>query len=440
MKHSLFFALAILLALCVLETGCRVKRRTRIIGAAATPAEKSDLVLVDVIRNGEAFTVTVRNDGPGASQPYNVRLTLDGTTKLRELPSLAVNETRVLDPITLSIPKTCLSGECEVCAVVDSNANDTETNETNNQLCVPVEFPDLVAANLDYRPDTCNGECFDQVQFDVTNVGGAPAGASVAQAVFETPDGPLVETRDVPPLGVGETFFIEISVSSTGRENVCITVDANAVVVESNEDNTICNEAPVTTVLAVDFEGGVPANVDVGGGALTPSQGYAPLGPPGNQFGETFLRGPTGNTITITFTDLPPHTSLSVDFLMAAIDSLDGTGSFPAGDFFRIDLDGQTIFRESFANATPDQIQSYVPPPGVELARRVDLGFTGPGGFYTDSAYDMSQDPAFDDFPHQGPTAVLTFTLEGGGVQDINDESWAIDNLRVTTGNTPRPR
>jgi hypothetical protein len=189
-------------------------------------------------------------------------------------------------------------------------------------------------------------------------------------------------------------------------------------------------------------DGGLPLGLDAGTGLLTPSQGYAPLGRPGNTFGETFLRSTTGNTITLTATGLPPHSSLSVHFLFAAIDSLDGTGSFPAGDFFRVDLDGTTIFRESFANATPSQIQSYVPPPdaGVVLARRVDLGFSGPGGFYTDSAYDLGRDPRFDDWPHNASTATVTFILEGGGVQSLADESWAIDNVTVLVGNAPRVR
>jgi hypothetical protein len=198
---------------------------------------------------------------------------------------------------------------------------------------------------------------------------------------------------------------------------------------------------PDASVLSVDFETVFPPDFDAGTALLTPSQGYAPLGTPGNTFGPTFLRAPTGNVITMTIPNLPPHTSLSLDFLFAAIDSLDGTGSFPAGDFFRIDLDGVTIFRESFANATPSQVQSYVPPvPAIVLARRVDLGFAGPGGFYTDSAYDMSLDPQFDDLPHTAPTATLVFVLEGAGVQALSDESWAIDNVRVTVGNTPRAR
>jgi hypothetical protein len=183
----------------------------------------------------------------------------------------------------------------------------------------------------------------------------------------------------------------------------------------------------------------LPPSVTPGDCKLTPSQGYEPLGPEGNKFGPTFLRCTTTNTFTLTLENLPTHTSLDIEFLFAAIDSLDGTGSFPAGDFFSVYVDNVVIFKESFANADASQIQSYMPPAGVTLARRVDLGFQGPGGYYTDSAYNMGADPTFKNIPHVGSKAVLKFTLEGGGVQGLNDESWAIDNLRVTTGNTPRP-
>jgi len=238
-------------------------------------------------------------------------------------------------------------------------------------------------------------------------------------------------------------------IGGDGGSDASVTMDATITADAATDATTSDNDGGVVeagsldagivpmTVLAVDFEGAIPDNVDVGGGTQTPSQGFAPLGPEGNTFGATFLRGPTGNTITISFSDLPAHGSISIDFLFAAIDSLDGTGAFPAGDFFRVDLDGLTIFRESFANALPNQIQSYVSPPGVELARHVDLGFAGPGSYYTDSAYNLGADPLFDNIAHTASTAVLSFTLEGAGVQDITDESWAIDNLRVTTGDVP---
>ena len=185
-----------------------------------------------------------------------------------------------------------------------------------------------------------------------------------------------------------------------------IVTDAAAGADANGGDAQVGADAPPPLVDAVgrvvdfDFEGeALPASVTPGTGVLTPSQAFAPLGPAGNTFGDTFLRSTTGNTVTV-FSDLPPHSAISVGFLFAAIDSLDGTGSFPAGDFMRIDVDGTTIFRESFANATPDQIQSYVPPAGGELARHEDLGFSGPGSFYTDSAYDMGVDPTFQNIAH----------------------------------------
>jgi len=186
------------------------------------------------------------------------------------------------------------------------------------------------------------------------------------------------------------------------------------------------------TVFSTDFNGALAPQVSPGTALLTGVQGYAGLGPAAAPFGGTFLRSATGNTVTLSLSGLPTHTTLSLSLLFAAIDSLDGTGVFPAGDFFKITLDGQQIFRESFANALDSQIQSYVPPPGVELARHVDLGFQGPGGFYRDSAYDFGADPQFAGIAHSASTAVLTFVIEGEGIQSLDDESWAMDNLKVT--------
>ncbi len=183
-----------------------------------------------------------------------------------------------------------------------------------------------------------------------------------------------------------------------------------------------------------DFDTAVPLEVAPGAvAARTPVQGFEGLGPAGEPFGGGFLRSATGNTVTLTLSGLPAHRSLSLGFLFAAIDSLDGAGSFPAGDYFKITLDGETIFREAFANAVTSQVQTYLPPPGVELARWQDLGFGGPGGYHTDSAYDLAADPRFQLLPHTAPEAVFTFEIEGAGIQGLDDESWAMDNLRVTS-------
>ena len=194
-----------------------------------------------------------------------------------------------------------------------------------------------------------------------------------------------------------------------------------------------------TQVFVTDFDTTIPVEISAGTATLTGVQGYSGLGPAGNQFGGTFLRSATGNVVTLTLNGLPEHTAISLDFLFAAIDSLDGTGTFPSGDFFNVTLDGVSVFRESFANALPSQIQSYVPPADVELARHVDLGFSGPGSFYTDSAYNLGADPVFHNLAHTGTQAIFTFQIEGVGIQDLNDESWAMDNLRVSVTAVPEP-
>ena len=193
-----------------------------------------------------------------------------------------------------------------------------------------------------------------------------------------------------------------------------------------------CSLAAPTVVFQTDFNGALATQITPGNALLTGVQNYAGLGPAGNQFGGNFLRSETGNIVTLKLTNLPTHDTISLAFLFAAIDSLDGTGTFPAGDFFKIVFDGATLFSESFANATDSQIQSYVAPAGVQLARRVDLGFSGPGGFYTDSAYDFGADPRFSNFAHSASSATIQFYIFGPGNQELSDESWAMDNLRVS--------
>lgn len=184
-------------------------------------------------------------------------------------------------------------------------------------------------------------------------------------------------------------------------------------------------------IFTTDFNGNLPAEITANQALLAGTQNFSGLGYPGNQFAGNFLRSPTANVVKLQLSELPAHTSLNISFLLAAIDSLDGEGSYPSGDYFTIKLDGVIIFRESLANALPSQVQTYVPAPGAQLARRIDLGFSGPGSYYTDSAYDFSLEPRLQDIPHSASSLTLEYSIEGVGVQSLEDESWAIDNLRV---------
>jgi hypothetical protein len=117
------------------------------------------------------------------------------------------------------------------------------------------------------------------------------------------------------------------------------------------------------TVFQSDFDGSLPEQIQPGAAQLTAVQGFAGLGPAGRTFNGNFLRSPTANKVTLQLIGLPSHSAVNLAFLMAAIDSLDGAGGFPSGDYFHIKLDGVTIFRESLANALPSQIQSYLTSP-----------------------------------------------------------------------------
>jgi len=162
-------------------------------------------------------------------------------------------------------------------------------------------------------------------------------------------------------------------------------------------------------------------------------QGYAGLGTGPNVFGGDFLRNtsvPEAKT-TLTLTGLPPHTSISLSFLLATIASWDGIGCF-AGvtDGFNVSVDGTTIFSEVFENSNCGA-QTYAPPVGVELARRASLGFNTALVYYGDSAYDMGLDPTFQNIPHTSSTLMIEWFTSGGGWQGGTDESWAIDNVQV---------
>jgi hypothetical protein len=112
------------------------------------------------------------------------------------------------------------------------------------------------------------------------------------------------------------------------------------------------------TVFQTDFEGSLPAEFSPGTATLTGVQGYAGLGPAGNQFSGNFLRSETGNHVTLSLTGLPAHDTITLEFLFAAIDSLDGTGVFPAGDFFQDRVRRsdalQRVVRERLTLADPE--------------------------------------------------------------------------------------
>jgi len=186
-------------------------------------------------------------------------------------------------------------------------------------------------------------------------------------------------------------------------------------------------------IFSTDFNSGVPSEF---AGVVTSEsvQGYADIGTGMNVFSGDFLRNSSIPPLptTLTLTGLPAHTSLDLHFLLAIIDSWDGTGASCCGiDRFTITMDGETIFTEVFNNVATGGVQSYIPPPGVELVRTVELGFRDIDVHDQDSGYDMAQDPTFANLPHTASTLTIEWYASGPGWQGDIDESWAIDNLEV---------
>lgn len=190
--------------------------------------------------------------------------------------------------------------------------------------------------------------------------------------------------------------------------------------------------AQAAPVFETDFESGMPIELTTGDGVLEPVQGFAGLGPSGSQFGGQFLRNASTNATILTLTGLPAHSAIDIEFLLAVIDSWDGSSAgFPSGDFFTVTVDGVPIFTESFVNSQAGFTQTYVAPSGGELAYKQNLGFTV-GFHHSDSAYDMALEPSFQGVPHSASTLTVVFSGSGTGYQGGTDESWAIDQLRVS--------
>jgi hypothetical protein len=191
-------------------------------------------------------------------------------------------------------------------------------------------------------------------------------------------------------------------------------------------------------VFNTDFESGIPAAFSAPGCVVEGVQGYAGLGTTGNQFGGSFLRYTTVSIVDtkLTLRNLPPHNDVTISFLLAVIDSWDGT------ELLKVSVDGTEVFSHWFQLATGDA-SSYVAPPGGLLSSGTNLGFSSGSYYARDRAYDLSVEPAFISIPHTADSLIVVWHLgavSGGAAQNWQgggDESWAIDNMRVSVSGTP---
>ena len=157
-------------------------------------------------------------------------------------------------------------------------------------------------------------------------------------------------------------------------------------------------------------------------------------------------------TATLTFSDLPPHTGIDIDFVLAAFDSIDGDDVIPDAELgnsnFIMKLDGETIYEERFNSGGAlanlefyesigelgnglnssinhrEQWNGDIDVGPIDEDDRTAIGWT------LDSAYDYSA--LFDE---DGEVAIehtadnLTLSFIHGLNSDANDEGLAIDSF-----------
>lgn len=116
--------------------------------------------------------------------------------------------------------------------------------------------------------------------------------------------------------------------------------------------------------------------------------------------------------------------TLRFDFF--AIDSWDGSATVLGPDWFKVSVNGATLFRETFTNHAGHA--QTAPPPTVGPTQ---LGFDDR---WNDSIY-RSITRTFRVEP--GVPIVITWADEG--LQGMNDESWGIDNVGVSYAVVPSP-
>ena len=171
-----------------------------------------------------------------------------------------------------------------------------------------------------------------------------------------------------------------------------------------------------------------------GGVFVDGTQGYGALPASGGKsFGTNLLRMGNG-TLNYTLTGLQAHTSVNVDWLLAAIDSLDGDDNYYGPDQITVSIDGSQIFTGNYRNCYNSGAGQSAPTSNRISGPTSLFNTADTNPCFYDSAYDMSLLPDFQNIAHTGSSLLLSFVVSG--LQGTGDESYGIDALSVTLNGT----
>lgn len=163
----------------------------------------------------------------------------------------------------------------------------------------------------------------------------------------------------------------------------------------------------------------------------TPTLNRTPVG------GRGFL-GRFGNEkVSLNLTRLPVHTNLVLSFDLLIVQTWDGNAS-PGPDIWELERgdDASLLLHTTFSNFRSNGRHQSFPenhPAGRHLAQSGASEVNTLGYDSGDAVYHLQFE-----FPHQ--TADLSLNFSAQGLQGLNDESWGLDNVRLSSGSPPQVR
>lgn len=191
----------------------------------------------------------------------------------------------------------------------------------------------------------------------------------------------------------------------------------------ANTAGTVANGSGPQAVTNVDSPNGKQRFLgEFGGPVIIAAPPYDP---------QHFVR--VDETVTLTLTQLKPHSMVTLGFDLYVLKSWDGNNPNYGPDRWSLRVEGgATLLDTTFSNnfktdANNLSLQNYPAPnslPQTSAMAVNSLGYT----FFGDSTYRLTFT-----FPHTSDTLVLRFSsslFEGKGT---DDESWGLDNVRVST-------
>lgn len=198
-----------------------------------------------------------------------------------------------------------------------------------------------------------------------------------------------------------------------------------------------------TVVFLEDFSSGSASSAFGGVTTVVDADGYKGE----STFADNFLFNATGlapgappAATTLSLSGLAAHTTLTIMFDLAMIDSWDGVSGAHAPDFFNLSLDGFEIFEISVDNAEGRHngfAFDSIPGTATQTVDEggyfgtTDFGCCGGAFFDYDRGFAVSVTTA-----HSASSAQFSFFADGAGYHSAfgaPDESWAIDNVKITT-------